>query len=88
MNERMESQQKIAEIREQFVNHKFRHFKGGIYVVTDLTVHSETADIMVIYHSDNDPSLGWCREFKMFTSEVDREKYPEVAQKMRFEKID
>ena len=66
---------------------KYRHFKGGIYVATDIAVHSETEEPMVIYHSFYHPERVWCRPLSMFLSEVDREKYPDVEQKMRFEKV-
>lgn len=31
------------------VNKKFRHFKGGIYVVTDVAIHTETNETMIVY---------------------------------------
>ena len=66
---------------------RYRHFKGGIYVVTDIAVHSETEEPMVIYHSYDNQQFVWCRPLSMFLSEVDHKKYPDVKQKMRFERI-
>lgn len=43
---------------------------------------------MVIYASNDQPELIWCRPLTMFLSEVDHKKYPNVTQKMRFEIID
>lgn len=63
---------------------KFRHFKGGIYYVLDVAVHSETSELMVIYQSSDTPYI-WCRPLDMFLSDVDHEKYPDVTQEKRFE---
>ena len=70
----------------------YKHFKGKFYVITAVGHHSETGEKMVIYHdiadensSSDDPCI---RPLDMFMSEVDHEKYPEVTQKYRFEKVD
>lgn len=73
------------ETPRHLVNKKFRHFKGDIYVVTDVAIHTETNEIMIVYHNLAHPEVSWCRLINMFLSEVDREKYPDVSQKYRFE---
>ena len=85
---RMNVQAEIRHIKEDMVGYLYKHFKGGLYVVTDIAVHSETEEPMVIYRSYNDPSLVWCRPLSMFVSEVDHEKYPDVKQLMRFERCE
>lgn len=42
---------------------------------------------MVIYKNFGNPYLVWCRPLSMFMSEVDHEKYPDVKQVMRFERL-
>lgn len=80
--------QVTAEVyKERMVGKRYRHFKGGIYVVSDIAVHSETAELIVIYKSFDKPSLVWARPLNMFLSKVDRNKYPEVEQKIRFEEM-
>lgn len=80
--------QKAAEIyKAEMVGRRYRHFKGGIYIVSDIAVHSETAGLMVIYKTFDEPSLVWARPLEMFLSEVDKEKYPDVKQVMRFEQL-
>jgi hypothetical protein len=84
---RMNAQRVADEYKKTMVGRRYRHFKGGIYLVTDIAVHSETANLMVIYKTFNEPSLVWARPMDMFLSEVDHEKYPDVKQVMRFEPL-
>lgn len=88
MDNRMQVQGIIENLKGQMVGHKYRHFKGGIYEVIDLAVHSESEEPMIIYRNAENPNLVWCRPLDMFLSEVDHTKYPEVKQMLRFEKID
>lgn len=64
----------------------YRHFKGHMVTIINTAIHSETRELMVIYRK-NDTGALWVRPFDMFISEVDHEKYPDVAQKYRFEKV-
>ena len=80
--------QEIKDIRNEMVGYKYRHFKGGLYLVTDLAIHTEDEVPVVIYKSMEDPELVWCRPLNMFVSEVEHKKYPDVKQKMRFERIE
>lgn len=84
---RMNVQSQLQHMKNTMVGYRYRHFKGGVYIVTGLAVHSETEEPMVIYESFDKPDLVWCRPLSMFLSEVDREKYPDAKQLMRFEKI-
>lgn len=87
MDNRMKVQEGINNIKNVMVGFRYRHFKGGIYIVTDIAVHSETEEPMVVYKTFDQPDLVWCRPLDMFLSEVDHEKYPDVKQVMRFERI-
>jgi hypothetical protein len=42
----------------------------------------------VIYRSEDDPSRVWARPLVNFLSPVDRMKYPDSVQNMRFEKVE
>lgn len=89
MNENtMQIQEYANHIKEEMIGRRYRHFKGGIYVVIDIAVHSETEDVLVVYKSFDVLNYTWCRPLSMFLSEVDHKKYPDVKQTTRFERID
>ena len=52
----------------------------------DLATHTETGEYLVIYRSLDTGKI-WARPLEMFTSKVDKEKYPDSKQEYRFEFI-
>ena len=65
----------------------YRHFKGNYYLVEDVAIHSEDLTEYVVYRQLYGEGGLYIRPKDMFLSEVDREKYPNVKQKYRFELI-
>ena len=71
----------------------YRHFKGKLYKVLDIVYDSESNNDeeykkVVIYQALYGDNLKWARPYDMFNSLVDREKYPDVEQKYRFEEVE
>ena len=65
----------------------YRHFKGKEYIVEDVALDSETLEEMVVYRQLYGDYKLFVRKKEMFLSLVDKEKYPNVTQKYRFELI-
>lgn len=65
-----------------------RHFKGNEYEILHIAKDSETMEDVVVYRARYGEGGVWVRPFQMFFSPVDREKYPDVKQTYRFERIE
>ena len=62
----------------------YRHFKGNLYEVVTIAVHTETSDRLVVYKSVDTPGKVFARPVDMFLSDVDRLRYPFIKAKYRF----
>lgn len=86
----------VSEDRDIRVGDIVQHFKREqvasgtsdyLYKVLAFARHTETEEQLVIYQALYAPFQVYARPYAMFMSQVDREKYPQVKQKYRFEKV-
>lgn len=66
---------------------KWKHFKGHVYEIICIAGDTERDGLDVVYQDTQEPKLIWARPLRMFMSEVDHEKYPDVTWKWRFQKV-
>lgn len=58
----------------------YKHYKGDLYLVEDIALHSETLEKMVVYRALYGNNELWVRPYNMFVEEIEAK-----AQKHRFE---
>ena len=58
----------------------YKHYKGDLYLIEDIAIHTETEEKMVIYRSLYGEGKLWTRPYSMFLDEVNIN-----GQKYRFE---
>jgi hypothetical protein len=83
----MEIQKNAQYLKEEMTGCIYRHFKGELYIVTDVVVNSESLKIEVIYKDFTPSQLTWSRDLKQFFSGVNTTKYPDALQRVRFKKV-
>ncbi|MCR5635050.1 MAG: DUF1653 domain-containing protein [Lachnospiraceae bacterium] len=66
----------------------YRHFKGNYYQVVCIAENSESGKQEVIYRALYGDNKIYARDLEMFTSDVDKEKYPDAVQVKRFEPVE
>ncbi len=62
------------------INGIYKHYKGDLYLVEDISFNSETNEKMIVYRALYGESKLWCRPYDSFFDEVNKN-----GQKYRFE---
>ena len=76
---------KMAENRQTPVAGQiYKHFKGNLYKVLAVAVHTESEEKLVVYQSVENPDRVFARPLEMFMSDIDRFRYPLIRAKYRF----
>ena len=75
----------VRHFKREWVNENTSEY---LYKVLAFADHTETGEKFVVYQALYAPFKTCARPFEMFMSEVDRDKYPDVKQKWRFEKVE
>ena len=58
-----------------------------LYVIRGFAKHTETSEMLVIYQGLYSPFETYARPYNMFNSKVDKEKYPNIKQEYRLERV-
>ena len=86
MANRVKVQKKIKEIKEAVVGHRFRYFKGGTYIVTDVAVDWESKKAVVVF-KDFKNGYVWTKPLDAFLAAVDKNLHPGATQEYIFEVV-
>lgn len=74
----------VKHFKREWVDEKTSEY---LYKILAFASHTETGEHLVIYQGLYAPFKICARPYAMFMSVVDREKYPDVKQTYRFEKV-
>lgn len=65
----------------------YKHFKSNKYKIIAIAYDCETTKKVVVYQALYGEGKIWVRDYEMFISKVEKDKYPECNQEYRFELV-
>ena len=88
MQDRLSPGDIVQHFKREMLSDGERKTNKYLYEIVGVATHSETREPMMIYKALYDDGGMFARPLEMFLSEVDNEKYPNIKQKYRFEKVE
>ena len=87
MNDRFKPGDIVAHFKRETLSPEEKSTNKYLYKIIGEAQHTETKEKLMIYMALYDDFGIYARPFDMFTGEVDRDKYPDIKQRYRFEKV-
>ena len=88
MTDRFKPGDIVRHFKREMLSPWARAGKMNMYELVGVATHTETREDMMVYRPLYGDGGLFVRPLEMFLGEVDHEKYPQVQQKYRFEKVD
>ena len=88
MDRRFETGDIVKHFKREALGEEELGTKMYYYRIVGPAIHSETGEELMIYQALYGDKKVYARPMEMFMGEVDHEKYPEIRQMYRFEKVE
>ena len=87
MENRFKSGDIVQHFKRELLDGEEKNTDKYLYEIIGVATHSESREPMMVYRPLYDDGGMYVRPLDMFLSEVDHDKYPDVEQEFRFEKV-